>query len=168
MNHLLKGVAAITFSLLVLAGCGSEDEDFLNYLNGPYDEFLDMEEELDSLYDEYDAALADNDEEEAFVIVKEDLIPQLELMVEHVESVSVEDEEVQDLHDILVEETRLNLESMLTEEEAFEAVSEENDGEQSEQLLEERDELLNEVDAKRDEFINQMEVLMEEHDITYQ
>ncbi|WP_042425866.1 hypothetical protein [Geomicrobium sp. JCM 19039] len=153
-------------SILLLTGCNNVDdtqEELLSYLNGPYDEFLIMYEEVELIYDEYDERGANGEDEEVLEIIREELIPQFELMHDHLTDQQFESEEIEQLNDLLIEETSYNLQAVEVDEDAFSSVIE--SGEDAEQLFDERDELYMQADEVLAEFEQYLDDLLDTYEI---
>ncbi|GAK03472.1 hypothetical protein JCM19037_1799 [Geomicrobium sp. JCM 19037] len=151
---------------LLLTGCNSSDEtqeELLSYLNGPYDEFLVMYEEVELIYDEYDERGANGEDEEVLEIIREDLIPQFELMQDHLTDQQFDSDEIEQLNDLLIEETSYNLQAVEVDEDAFSSVVE--SGEDAEQLFDERDELYMQADEVLAEFEQYLDELLDTYEI---
>ena len=151
---LIPGI--LTIGLLTACGQDSAQEELLDYLNGPYDEFLDMYDELSYIYDDYEDAGSQGDDERVLEIIQADLIPQYDEMYDHLTSLSFEEADIEELNELLIEETSFNQEAVLAEEEAYRIVLE--NGESADELFDERDEKLMEFDQLLNE-------LMETYDV---
>ncbi|GAK12085.1 hypothetical protein JCM19039_1817 [Geomicrobium sp. JCM 19039] len=163
---MMKRWVWVFVSILLLTGCNNVDdtqEELLSYLNGPYDEFLIMYEEVELIYDEYDERGANGEDEEVLEIIREELIPQFELMHDHLTDQQFESEEIEQLNDLLIEETSYNLQAVEVDEDAFSSVIE--SGEDAEQLFDERDELYMQADEVLAEFEQYLDDLLDTYEI---
>ncbi|MBM7631477.1 hypothetical protein [Geomicrobium sediminis] len=158
---LIPGI--LTIGLLTACGQDSAQEELLDYLNGPYDEFLDMYDELSYIYDDYEDAGSQGDDEQVLEIIQTDLIPQYDEMYDHLTSLSFEEADIEALNELLIEETSYNQEAVLAEEEAYRIVLE--NGESADELFNERDEYYDLADEKLMEFDQLLNELMETYDV---
>ena len=143
-------------SLVVLTACSSVEDELADYSQEEMQTYMELSEEIEQTLEYMPNAAAT--EEEVYDFLSGEVMDLVEEKVQFAESVELEHEETQELHDHLVEASEYLYGSLQTELRAME------EPENAEALLAESDQYWEAYDTKRIEFDIRMDDLEEEYD----
>ncbi|MFC7371114.1 hypothetical protein ACFQPF_05445 [Fictibacillus iocasae] len=147
--------------LLVLAGCLSDPvaEEMVTYVNKTMKPLSEQEEEVKELYE---GVTGNNytDDQTLYTALTEEIIPKYNEFLKDVESIELETEEMQELHEKYIEAVQIQQNGMLSlvtalEEQSFEKVNEANGK-------------LNEARKMMRDYQKDIKKLADEHEVTFE
>lgn len=158
----------ITYAVLfvfipLLTACNGAANAIVDYNNEfIMEDFLNEEEEYIDLRGEYEKVVneSNNDLEKREAFLNEKVLPKSQGLLDLVKKKKSENEELQEVHDLLVESEELRHESV---EKELEAVQED-----SQKIFLEAEGIVEEAEEKKQEFITKMDALIEEYDLEEQ
>jgi hypothetical protein len=156
---MVKRVLAVVFlgCLLVLAGCGGPvQDDILNYVNKELKTAQELEDKAVSAYEGVAGANYTDDPTMHDALVNE-VIPTYTDLISELESVSIESDELKEIHEIYVSGANLQLSAFEKIKEAIEK--------QSSSMIEEANQLLEEGRLQIEDYNKKLDELAKENNV---
>jgi hypothetical protein len=150
--------AVVVFSVLLLAGClgGPVQDDILNYVNDELSTARDLEVQAITSYEGVSGANYQDDQTMYDALVNK-VIPNYTEFIKELESVTIETEELEEIHALYIAGAKLQYDGFLIVVEALEK--------QDANLIEEANKLLNEGRETINDYNAKMKELAKEHDV---
>jgi hypothetical protein len=149
--------AAVFGLLLVLAGCGGPvQDDILNYINEEMKTAQTLEEKAVSAYEGV-AGVNYTDDQTMYDALVNEVIPNYKDLISELETVSIESDELKEVHEIYLSGAKLQLSAFETIMEALEK--------QDASLVEEANQLLEEGRLKIEDYNDNLDELAKEHNV---
>lgn len=157
----------VTYGILVifavlLTACNSTADAVVDYNNEfIMQEFYSKEQDYLNKVEEYQKLIEETDDQtKRKNFLEEEVLPRSQKLLDLTKNNQFENEEIQEVHNLLLESEELRHQSLEMELEAIESGSQET--------IEEAKEITNEVEEKKQEFISKMDALIEEYDLEEQ
>lgn len=151
-------LAAVVFGcMLVLAGCGGPvQDDILNYINKELKTAHELEDKAVSAYEGVAGANYTDDQTMHNALVNE-VIPNYAELINELESVSIETDELKEIHEIYLSGANLQLSAF---EKIKEAIEKQDSG-----MIEEANQLLEEGRLQIEDYNNKLDELAKENNV---
>ncbi|MEH7176936.1 hypothetical protein [Neobacillus vireti] len=156
---MVKRVLAVAVfgCLLVLAGCGGPvQDDILNYINEELKTAQTLEEKAVSAYEGVAGANYTDDQTMYDALVNE-VIPTYTDLLNELETVSIESDELKEIHAIYLSGAQKQYSAF---EKIIEAIEKQDSG-----IIDEANQLLEEGRLEIEDYNNQLDALAEEHNV---
>ncbi|WP_413304149.1 hypothetical protein AA0X95_00370 [Bacillus sp. 1P10SD] len=155
-----KGLLALILLPLIflLSGCGGDPvhDDLLNYVNKEMKEAGKLESAAVSAYEGVSGANY-TDDQTMYDALTKDIIPNYNEFIKELDSVNIETEELQDIHEIYIEGADIQFKAFTTIKQALE--------EQDPALIQQANDMLADARKHIRDYQNKLDKLAKEHDV---
>lgn len=148
--------AVLVLIIMLFVGGDAVQDDLIDYINNDITQITSLDSEVRSLYETARESSADAT---MYVILKNDVIPKSNQLIDKAEDIEVETEDVRELHEIYLESLNKQGQAFTLLLAAIEA--------QDYSLITQANEKLDESRKLMREYEDKLEELMQKHDVVY-